>query len=172
MNAEPGALRRPGSVLVLTQRAGTIEQVLEVLKLKLEQVLARSADTPTSAGSGWRAREEAHTSGGGQREELHRTSQSAAPSSRREEGVVGRLSNVALSIQRLEPAAPQRLEPAALQREPIPLTWAQPAADGRDGLVTELRDTVEILETKVQKLEQLLRLRDAKISSLMAQLGV
>ena len=133
--------------------------MLQVLKLKLEQTLARSSDTPTSAGSSGRTREEGLP--GGQREEVHRTSQSAA-SSRREEGV-GRVSTVALSIQRLEPAA-------ATQREP--LAWMQRAPEGRDGLVTELRDTVEILETKVQKLEQLLRLRDAKIASLMAQLGV
>ena len=34
----------------------------------------------------------------------------------------------------------------------------------------ELRETVEILEVKIQKLEQLVRLKDSKIATLQAKL--
>jgi len=40
----------------------------------------------------------------------------------------------------------------------------------RDALIRELRDTNEILETKVLKLEQLVRLKDAKIAALLSKL--
>jgi hypothetical protein len=39
-----------------------------------------------------------------------------------------------------------------------------------DALIRELRDTNEILETKVLKLEQLVRLKDAKIAALLSKL--
>ena len=40
----------------------------------------------------------------------------------------------------------------------------------RDALIRELRNTNEILETKVLKLEQLVRLKDAKIAALLSKL--
>mmetsp|Transcript_5909 Transcript_5909/g.10287 ORF Transcript_5909/g.10287 Transcript_5909/m.10287 type:complete len:248 (+) Transcript_5909:185-928(+) len=40
----------------------------------------------------------------------------------------------------------------------------------KDQTIGELRETNEILETKVRKLEQLVRLKDAKLSTLMAKL--
>eukprot|EP00197_Chlamydomonas_leiostraca_P003707 CAMPEP_0202862740 /NCGR_PEP_ID=MMETSP1391-20130828/3672_1 /ASSEMBLY_ACC=CAM_ASM_000867 /TAXON_ID=1034604 /ORGANISM="Chlamydomonas leiostraca, Strain SAG 11-49" /LENGTH=254 /DNA_ID=CAMNT_0049542315 /DNA_START=101 /DNA_END=865 /DNA_ORIENTATION=- len=40
----------------------------------------------------------------------------------------------------------------------------------KEQAIAELRETNEILETKVRKLEQLVRLKDAKISTLMAKL--
>ncbi|KXZ46729.1 hypothetical protein GPECTOR_41g694 [Gonium pectorale] len=40
----------------------------------------------------------------------------------------------------------------------------------RDTVISELRETNQILETKVRKLEQLVRLKDAKIQTLMAKL--
>jgi hypothetical protein len=49
-----------------------------------------------------------------------------------------------------------------------------PRADGTGPLletISELKETNEILETKVRKLEQLVRLKDAKIQTLMAKLG-
>ncbi|GAX78246.1 hypothetical protein CEUSTIGMA_g5688.t1 [Chlamydomonas eustigma] len=49
-----------------------------------------------------------------------------------------------------------------------------PGADGTGPLletISELKETNEILETKVRKLEQLVRLKDAKIQTLMAKLG-
>jgi chaperonin cofactor prefoldin len=40
----------------------------------------------------------------------------------------------------------------------------------RDATISELQETNEILELKVRKLEQLVRLKDAKIQTLMAKL--
>ncbi|KAG2443154.1 hypothetical protein HYH02_009565 [Chlamydomonas schloesseri] len=40
----------------------------------------------------------------------------------------------------------------------------------KDTVIAELRETNQILETKVRKLEQLVRLKDAKIQTLMAKL--
>jgi len=40
----------------------------------------------------------------------------------------------------------------------------------REAAITELRDTNELLDTKVRKLEQLVKLKDAKIQTLMAKL--
>ncbi|KAJ9513814.1 hypothetical protein QJQ45_020894 [Haematococcus lacustris] len=40
----------------------------------------------------------------------------------------------------------------------------------RDEALREMRETNEILETKVRKLEQLVRLKDAKIATLAAKL--
>eukprot|EP00873_Tetraselmis_striata_P022251 jgi/Tetstr1/442515/TSEL_030613.t1 len=44
------------------------------------------------------------------------------------------------------------------------------ALAGKDATILELRETSEILETKVRKLEQLVRLKDAKIQTLLAKL--
>lgn len=40
----------------------------------------------------------------------------------------------------------------------------------KDQTITELRETVEILELKIKKLEQLVRLKDSRISTLTARL--
>ncbi|KAJ8528630.1 hypothetical protein ON010_g14699 [Phytophthora cinnamomi] len=40
----------------------------------------------------------------------------------------------------------------------------------KDSVIAELRETVQILEMKVQKLEQLVRLKDGKIQTLVAKL--
>ncbi|KAG7402303.1 Sperm flagellar protein 1 [Phytophthora boehmeriae] len=40
----------------------------------------------------------------------------------------------------------------------------------KDSIIAELRETVQILEMKVQKLEQLVRLKDGKIQTLVAKL--
>lgn len=40
----------------------------------------------------------------------------------------------------------------------------------KEQTIHELRDTVEILEMKIKKLEQLVRLKDRKIASLSAKL--
>ena len=40
----------------------------------------------------------------------------------------------------------------------------------KDANIRELRETVEILEIKIQKLEQLVKLKDSKISTLQAKL--
>lgn len=40
----------------------------------------------------------------------------------------------------------------------------------KDSVIGELRETVQILEMKVQKLEQLVRLKDGKIQTLVAKL--
>ncbi|GLI60970.1 hypothetical protein VaNZ11_003224 [Volvox africanus] len=42
----------------------------------------------------------------------------------------------------------------------------------KDATIAELRETNQILETKVRKLEQLVRLKDAKIQTLMKRLSV
>ncbi|GLC38194.1 hypothetical protein PLESTM_000697100 [Pleodorina starrii] len=42
----------------------------------------------------------------------------------------------------------------------------------KDAVIAELRETNQILETKVRKLEQLVRLKDAKIQTLMKRLQV
>ncbi len=44
------------------------------------------------------------------------------------------------------------------------------ALDDRDQTIVELRDTISILELKIQKLEQLLQLKDNKIMALQQQL--
>lgn len=41
----------------------------------------------------------------------------------------------------------------------------------RDGLIGELRETVDILELKIRKLEQLVRLKDTRIATLTARLA-
>jgi len=43
--------------------------------------------------------------------------------------------------------------------------------DEKDAQLTEMRETVEILEVKIQKLEQLVRLKDSKIATLQAKLA-
>ena len=40
----------------------------------------------------------------------------------------------------------------------------------KDQNISELRETVEILEIKIQKLEQLVRLKDSKIATLQGKL--
>ena len=40
----------------------------------------------------------------------------------------------------------------------------------KEQTITELRETVEILELKIKKLEQLVRLKDSRISTLTARL--
>jgi len=40
----------------------------------------------------------------------------------------------------------------------------------KDHNIQELRETVDILEVKIQKLEQLVRLKDSKIATLQAKL--
>ena len=40
----------------------------------------------------------------------------------------------------------------------------------KDLNINELRETVDILEIKIQKLEQLVRLKDSKIATLQAKL--
>ena len=51
-----------------------------------------------------------------------------------------------------------------------PLSFSPELLAEKDGTIGELRETNEILETKVRKLEQLVRLKDAKIQTLMAKL--
>mmetsp|Transcript_35288 Transcript_35288/g.65380 ORF Transcript_35288/g.65380 Transcript_35288/m.65380 type:complete len:100 (-) Transcript_35288:354-653(-) len=45
-----------------------------------------------------------------------------------------------------------------------------PRVDERNSIIEDLRETVAILQMKVQKLEQLLRLKDKKIDQLQGQL--
>jgi chaperonin cofactor prefoldin len=40
----------------------------------------------------------------------------------------------------------------------------------KDGTIAELRETIEILELKIKKLEQLVRLKDSRIQTLTARL--
>lgn len=40
----------------------------------------------------------------------------------------------------------------------------------KEEIIKELRETIEILETKMKKMEQLNKLKDAKIESLMRKL--
>jgi hypothetical protein len=40
----------------------------------------------------------------------------------------------------------------------------------KDTTISELQETIQILEMKVQKLEQLVRLKDGKIQTLVAKL--
>ena len=47
---------------------------------------------------------------------------------------------------------------------------AEALAD-KDAQLCEMRETVEILEVKIQKLEQLVRLKDSKIATLQAKLA-
>lgn len=42
----------------------------------------------------------------------------------------------------------------------------------KDSVIAELRETVQILEMKVQKLEQLVRLKDGKIQTLVARFAL
>ncbi|KAK3262806.1 hypothetical protein CYMTET_28359 [Cymbomonas tetramitiformis] len=62
---------------------------------------------------------------------------------------------------------------------PLPPTYGSAAVLGdgaatlladREATIQELRETNEILETKVRKLEQLVRLKDAKVQTLMSKL--
>ena len=41
----------------------------------------------------------------------------------------------------------------------------------KDAQLAEMRETVDILEVKIQKLEQLVRLKDSKIATLQAKLA-
>lgn len=45
----------------------------------------------------------------------------------------------------------------------------EPTVD-KDTTIMQLRETVEILELKIKKFEQLVKLKDAKIHTLMAKL--
>eukprot|EP00854_Cymbomonas_tetramitiformis_P011717 gene11717-13835_t len=53
---------------------------------------------------------------------------------------------------------------------PAPEAYAQPSVNMQEATIQELRETNEILETKVRKLEQLVRLKDAKVQTLMSKL--
>ena len=65
------------------------------------------------------------------------------------------------------PAQQQRAPPA--RQHPLP---AEASLALSDVLVAELRDTNQILETKVEKLERLVRLKDAKIAALLHKLNI
>eukprot|EP00879_Flechtneria_rotunda_P030183 GHRR01032782.1.p2 GENE.GHRR01032782.1~~GHRR01032782.1.p2 ORF type:complete len:113 (+),score=45.35 GHRR01032782.1:626-964(+) len=91
-----------------------------------------------------------------------------------------------------KPASPGSFAPGALQPQPFEqllpggspgakasparLQAVQPAGISSEVLadkersIVELRETNEILETKVRKLEQLVKLKDAKIQTLVARL--
>lgn len=58
-----------------------------------------------------------------------------------------------------------RLEDMALHDEAVQKLLAE-----KDAQMGELRETVDILEVKIQKLEQLVRLKDSKIATLQAKL--
>ena len=46
-----------------------------------------------------------------------------------------------------------------------------PEDSGKDQIIQELRDTIEIMDLKIKKLEQLVRLKDSKIQSLTSKMG-
>lgn len=75
--------------------------------------------------------------------------------------------------------APKQLYSALQTAGPAASSKVRAAFDGgaaaeiiadREAAITELRDTNELLDTKVRKLEQLVKLKDAKIQTLMAKL--
>lgn len=43
-------------------------------------------------------------------------------------------------------------------------------SNSKDAIIQDQRETIEILELKIQKLEQLVKLKDSKISTLMQKL--
>jgi len=91
----------------------------------------------------------------------------------------------------MERAPMERAPPRSAQREVVPVAAPSPTRSGvrlagdrfdlqrevdteilveKEQKIQDLRETVEILETKVKKLEQLLRLKDAKIVALSTKL--
>ena len=62
-------------------------------------------------------------------------------------------------------AAPRAAAPPPSQQEGLRELLAE-----KDQSIQELRETVDILEIKISKLEQLVRLKDSKIATLQAKL--
>ena len=57
-----------------------------------------------------------------------------------------------------------------LQRRDFGVLQAHELLAEKDQSIQELRETVDILEIKISKLEQLVRLKDSKIATLQAKL--
>mmetsp|Transcript_9439 Transcript_9439/g.13154 ORF Transcript_9439/g.13154 Transcript_9439/m.13154 type:complete len:202 (-) Transcript_9439:79-684(-) len=66
---------------------------------------------------------------------------------------------------------PVRGIPTSVQGQQPAFGDARSLLDEKDSIIEDLRETVAILQTKIQKLEQLLRLKDKKIEQLQAPTG-
>lgn len=70
------------------------------------------------------------------------------------------------------PGAPVSIsEPSMARLEAGDAAGFEALLGEKDAQLTEMRETVDILEVKIQKLEQLVRLKDSKIATLQAKLA-
>lgn len=121
---------------------GAVERVLKLIKSKLDKCRTDNGEAAIQVGQGAKAA-----------------------------GVPRSVSPPAFPSQQQLAAEPRPAPPAAgsiatkMQAAVMPEVIAE-----KDQIIAELRETNTILETKVRKLEQLVRLKDAKMQTLMAKL--